>query len=143
MTANIALQHTDINSGVAVNIICDAVTVSGKKNIVSTPYANVSGPSEVQTKAPENFKYVISGVHFTDDANTLTWDHVITLYKATYDGTNYATLNVNYGDSKVLNGLSQSTDIKVVLEVPNLPISARDSRNGYLPVGTLTFIETA
>lgn len=146
MTANILLTHTAVNGGTPATIICDKVTVSGKKNIIQKPYANGLSLSEVQTKSFENLKYVISGVHLTDGTNILDWDDVLALYKASYDGTDAATLNITYGKTgaeKVLNGLSASTDIKVILETPSLPIDARDSKGGYLPVATLTFIETA
>lgn len=125
-------------------IKCNGITVSGSKNIDMTPNSNIStGPVEAQTQSFENLTYAISGVHYTDESGVLTWDDVLILYKKKYDGTNYSILNVSYGNSTSLKGLSGSTDIKVLLRVPSLPISATDTRDGYLPIGSLTFVETA
>lgn len=241
-------------------IMANSVTVSGSKNTDETPDVNIQdNPVEVQTQSFENFKYTVSGVHYTNATGTLTWDDVITLYKKRYNGTNYSILNIAYGNSNwvydtdnkaygsssgtyelmktkiftdpiigvivdsvavtvqsvggsytsdvkaifyysdgtndsdeslsindgfttslvnpdktkqvykleiysridlgvslagfdktvikykpeiLLKGLSGSSDIKVVLKTPNLPISVTDSKDGYMPIGSLNFIET-
>ena len=71
---------------------------------------------------------------------------MLILYKKKYDGTNYSVLNISYGatgSETDLNGLGGSTDIKVIIETPNLPISVTDSNHGKMPIGSLTFTETA
>lgn len=147
--ASVLLTHTDINSGTAVTVKCSGVLVSGKKNLTKEPYVNGDAPSEVHTQAVNNLKIVLQRVRFTDESGTLTWADVITLLKLKYDGTNYATLNVNYGTnikgtdySRDLIGLEESTDIKVLLEDFSFPIDVSTSREGYMPEATLNFIET-
>ena len=140
--SSIYLTNTDINLGTPVKVLCNTVTVSGIKNNQKKPDANGADIVEVQTQSYENFKYTLTGAYFTGEANTLTWDDVIILYKQRYDGTNYTTLNINYGTSNTLNGLSASTDIKVVLNTPSLSLSTSASKDAYRPQATLTFTET-
>ena len=101
----------------------------------------------VQTQSFENLKYVVNGIRFTNELNTLTWNDVLTLYEAKYNGSNAITLNIGYADYSTgnityVNGLAASTDIDVILETATLPISVSDSKDGRLPVGSLTFVET-
>lgn len=132
-----------------------SITVSGKKNNEDKPSANVLGPIEVQTNSVENLKLSIQGVHFipadltSDSSTALTWEDILTIYRARYDGTNPVYLNVVYGSgiseatlSAVTSEGSSITDIPCVLDDFNFPISVVDSREGYLPVGTLKFTET-
>jgi len=140
--ATVLLTNTAINSGSPVRVLCKTAAVSGTKNTQQKPDANGSDMVEVQTQSYENFKYVLSNTYFTGATDTLTWDDVITLYKQKYSGSNYSTLHIKYGTSSVLNGLSESTDIKVVLKVPNLTLDTSDSKDAYRPKATLTFTET-
>ncbi len=140
--ANVLLTHTAINAGSPVRVLSDAVTVSGKRNLNREPNANIFAPVEVQTQSYENFKYVVNGIRFTEETGTLTWEHVVSLYKDAYNGNNPIILNVTYGFDKTLSGLSNSTDINVVLETPTLPINVKITKDGYIPVGSLTFVET-
>ena len=134
---------TPISSSTVRKVLCNKITVSGKANNQSNPNPNKSDLVEVQTQGFENFKYVLDGVYFDSSvSDSLTWEDVIVLYKAKYNGTNASIMNITYGDGLILNGLSESTDIKVILETPTLPIDMIDSKDGYLPKGTLTFIET-
>jgi hypothetical protein len=143
--AYVKITHEDINSGNPVTVLCNSLTVSGNKTTDSTPDVNIQdGPVEVQTQSFENLNFNINGIHFTGDSNTLTWLDLLTLYKSKYDGTNAITLNVVYGlsNEKVLSGLSASSDISCVLKTISFPISVVESKNGYLPVGNITLIET-
>ena len=124
------------------NIPCSSLQPSGKKNIESKPNANLDGPVEVQTNSYENLKFVLQGVHFTGEEGDLDYDDVLTLYKSKFTGTNAAKINVTYGTDKILKGLEDSTDIYVVLESFNFPIDMRESKDGYMPVGSLIFVET-
>lgn len=141
-TANILLTNTAINSGTPVRIVAPIVNVSGTKNLTKTPIANGTDYVEVQTNSYENFTYSISNAYLTHETNTLTWNDVITLYKQQYDGTNYSTLNVTYGDGTALNGLSESSDIKVILNTVSIGMDTRGTKNSYRPVMNLTFVET-
>ena len=85
--AEVTITHPDINSGNSVRILCNGVTVSGNKNVDSTPNANIgTGPVEVQTQSFENLTYNINGINYTEESGTLTWDNVLTLYKSKYTG---------------------------------------------------------
>ena len=120
-----------------------SVTPGGKKNIDVSPSANIEGPVKVQTQSFENLNFQIQGVHYTGEAGTLTWANVLTLYRHKFDNSNPAYLEVTYGDTKQLTGSDGvTTKIPVILESFNFPISTKDSKNGYMPVGSLTFKET-
>jgi hypothetical protein len=142
--ANFTLQHTDINGGTPIEVKANKITVSGKRNLIATPNANLTGSIvEAQTQGMENPKIVINGVHFTNETGTLTFEDVLTLYKTPYDGDNPALLTLTYGNGYVVPSITGSTSgIPAVLESYTLPFDANDSRDGYLPVGSMTFIET-
>ena len=143
MTSALALlTHTAVNGGTPVRIMCDSITPSGTKNNNKKPNANGQSMPEVQTQTYENLKYLLGGVHYTGVANQLAYTDILALYTSKYNGSNAAVLNITYGDGLVLPGLSGSTDIDVILDIFSLPISAKDSKNGKLPVGSLTFSET-
>jgi hypothetical protein len=154
MTTSLTLTHPSINSGVAVAVKCTTCTVSGKKNNVRNPDANsVTSQVEVQTQSTENLKIVLSGVHFTGTANTLTYAHLLTLYRLRYGGSGAvaseqaATLNVTYGkpgSTTTLTGFDGvTTSIKVLLDDFSFPINMTETKDGYMPIGTITLIETA
>lgn len=126
-----------------VTIKATRVSVAGRKGLEAKPNANIDGPVDVQTQSFENPVYTISPVHFTGQANTLTYDHVLTLYRQKNTSSNATKLVVNYGTSgTLLNSLSQATGIKVVLDSFSLDLDTSDSKDAYMPTATLTFIET-
>jgi hypothetical protein len=135
-------------NGVTYRVLCNQVNVSGKKNNDSTPYTNIAGPVEAQTGAFENLLISLQGVHFTGESGTLTWAGLISMYKQPYGGASATgvqgpiTLNVRYGSTVNLTGLEGSTNIKVVVDSFSFPIDTKDSRDGYLPIGTVTLKET-
>ena len=127
----------------AIRVLGQTVTPSGKKNIDVSPSANIDGPVKAQTQSFENLTFQIQGIHYTTDANTITYENVLTLYRHKFNNTNPAYLEVTYGDTKTLKGSDgTTTKIPVVLETFNFPISVTESKNGYMPVGSLTFKET-
>jgi len=158
--AIVKISHPDINSGNPVRIMCNNVSVSGKKNNIVKPNANLGVFAEVQTQSVENLKYTISGIDFvpytvslTDENNVainpFTYNHMITLYKVKFAGLDDATypqakLNVIYGNAINLVAGSDlsTTDIPVVLETPGFNISAQNTDKGYMPNGSITFVET-
>jgi len=124
---------------------CTNVVVGAKRNINATPNANIDGPVEVQTMAYENMKISLQGVHFNTAISTLDQTDLNTIITTKYDGTNPWYLTVKYGpigSEQILQALSGETVIPVVLESYNMPISTTDSRDAYMPVGSLSFIET-
>jgi len=137
-----------IYNGTTYRVLCDKVLIGGKKSIDVKPYANAGGPVEGQTLAYENLKYSITGIRYTGDSGTLTWPIMLEMYKQAYGGASATgengpiVLNVTYGTSSLV-GLEGSTDIKVLLSAFNFPVDAKDSRNGYLPIGSITLEETA
>ena len=147
----VTLTHPSINSGTAVRVLCDNVTVSGKKNNKYDPNANLTGDIvEVQTQSIENPMYRVQGIHFTGASGTLTYPMFLTLYRHKYGGAAETgalapvTLNVTYGSGTALVGVDGSTtNIKVIMEDFNFPIDVKDSAGGYLPIGNANFRETS
>jgi hypothetical protein len=142
MTAQVTITQASINGGNPITIYCDAVQVSGKRVVETKPNANIDGPVEAQTLAFENPKYVLRGIRFSPDLTTLTYEQVLSLYKLKYTGSNAPTMSVTYGTRTLKAVDGTSTNIKVILESFDYPIDARDSANGYLPTGSLVFVET-
>ena len=131
-------------------VLCDQVLVGGTKSVVSKPNANVDGPIEAQTLAYENLRLTLQGVHFpfttADLADTTIFHYsdALTMYKSKYTGANAYTLIVVLGKDVdyTLAGLSSTAGIPVVMESFNLPLSAKASKNAYMPSGSLTLRET-
>lgn len=142
---SLQIKHTSINGGSYINISSNNVTVGGKKNNIASPNANLNGSIvEVQTQSIENLTYNIPNVHFTGSSTVLSYADVLTLYRATFDGTNPAYLKVVYGTATSLVGVDGTTvEIPVILQSFSFPVNVKDSRDGYMPIGNLTFIETA
>jgi len=137
-----------IYDGTTYRVLCNKVTVGGQKSVDVKPYANAGGPVEGQTLAYENLTINIQGIHYTNDAGTLTWAAMMSMYKHEYDSSGTGvngpiTLNVTYGGSTQLTGLSGSADIKVLVKTFSLPLDATSSKEAYLPVGNITLVETA
>jgi Flp pilus assembly protein TadG len=135
-------------NGTTYRVLCNNVTVGGTKSVDVKPYANISGPVEGQTLAYENLTFNIQGIHYTGDSGTLTWDKMLEMYTHIYDNNAIGEhgpiiLNVTYGDSSVLTGLSGLADIKVLVKTFSLPLDAKNSKGAYLPVGNITLVETA
>jgi len=153
---SVTLKHPYINSGNPVIVLCDNVSVSGKCNIEAKPNARQGTslePINIQKLSVENLTYSISGIHFTNQVGTLTYNDVLCLYKARFATVDDATypeieLGVVYSSNTLLTGtlvsgtLTTSSVINVVLDSFSYPIDTKDSRNGYMPLGTMTFIET-
>lgn len=145
-TTQVLLTHTAINSGTAVRVLCNKITPSGTKNIIAKPNATGEELVEIQTQSFENPVYKIDGIHFTDESNILTYANILTLYKARYNGSNAITLNVTYGGDSAKSLVAAcdttSTDISVIMKTYNCPIDVTDSKDGYMPIGSITLQET-
>ena len=146
VSTNVSLTHTAINSGDSVRVLCNKVTASGTKNNIATPNATGTDLVQVQTQSFENPVYKMDGIHYKNESGILTYADVLTLYKSQYNGSNAITLNVTYGGDSPVSLVSASdtvsTDISVILKSFNLPIDVTNSKDSYMPVGTLTFQET-
>ncbi len=144
MTTKVELKY----NGLTFRVLCNKITVSGKKNIDVNPYTNSDGPVEGQTLSYENLSYTLQGVHYINEVGTLTWQALMVMYKQNYDSNSTGAngpiiMNVTYGDGIMLYGTEGSTDIKVLVSSFNLPIDVTDSKEGYLPIGSITLKETA
>lgn len=144
----VTITHSSLTPNTKV-IQCQHVTLGGKRKVDGEPWANAGGATEVHVMAFENQRFSVNQVFFDTESQTarpelLTEDDVQTLNKLFYDGTNAPTLSVSYGmqAQKNLKALNGATNIPVILEGFSIPIDMRDSKNGYLPTGNLTFIET-
>jgi len=131
-------------------IKCNSISYALKKSIDKTPNANANSIVEVQTNSFENPVIQISGLKLTDSVGTLTLKNIQELIKHNYDGVNKTTLSITYASydqtsERNLTSLADlsTTSIPVVLSSHNLTISASDSKDAHLPIGTLSFTETA
>ena len=144
MVTNVNLKF----NGITYRVLCSKVIVGGTKGIDVKPYANIAGPVEGQTLSFENLTISLQGVHYVSDEGTLTWGSLLDMYKHVYDNVGTGVngplvLNVTYGKNTSLKGLNNSTDIKVLVKSFSLPIDVGDSKDGYMPVGSITLVETA
>jgi len=100
--------------------------------------------ANVVTAKTGDIKIRATNVSLTSTAELAQTD-LTELIKTKYDGTNPLYLTIKYGPigaETVINSLSGETRIPVVLESYNFPLNTTDTRDAYLPVGTLSFVET-
>lgn len=134
---------TQADIGTNIKVPCSEVTISGSKNNDSKPDTSSNALTEVQTQSFENPKYVLSGVQIRPESGFLTYAHILSLYTHKYISTNPCTLNITYDSNKTVSSLATGTaGIKVVLESFSIKFDTKDSRDAYIPTGTLTFRET-
>lgn len=132
-----------IYNGTTYTVNNTGVTVGGKTNLYNKPDTNGTTVVEVQTQGFNNPTYVLQGVHFTGKAGTLTYPALLNMYKHRYTGSNPIYLLVSYGASdNLVASDGVSTSIPVVLDSFNFPINTQDTRDGYMPVGSINFVET-
>lgn len=141
----ITLENPDINAGVPVRVLGQTVRIKGSRNNQDDPYANGETPVEVQTQTVENLAYVLSPVWVTNAADTLTYAHVLTLYRQRYDGVNKTLLRVRYGNNVQLIGssITAPTAIPVVLDDFAYTLDTKEVKDAKVPSLVLTFKETA
>ena len=154
MATTLTLTHPLINSGLPVRVLGGRLTISGKKNVVATPNAYLNGTqAEVQTESVENLKYVVNGVYFTNESGVLTYPMLLELYRRRYGGSGVTgadqaiVLTATYGrpgsTSNLVSFDGTTTDIDVILESFTFIIDMKDTKDGYIPSCTITFVETA
>jgi len=137
----VTLTHADI--GTDVKVLCNNVLVSGNKNNDSKPDIASDTLTEVQTQSFENPKYVLSNINITGDSGSLTYTHILNLYKLRYIGTNPVVLKIQYGAGTTVPSLTESTSgINVVLDSFSVNFDTKETKNAYIPTATLTFKET-
>ena len=66
------------------------------------------------------------------------------MYKSKYNGSNAYTLITTFGKDAdyILAGLDTTAGIRVVCENFSMPFATKESKNAYMPVGTITLRET-
>lgn len=123
------------------------VTVTGKKNNTMKPsLGTLNNTVPINTESIENLKINVSGVsivgNHTDD---FEYEDILLMYQQKYDGSNYITLDLVYGNGinqKHLSGVATVDTVKVVLESFSIVFDAQDSKDGYIPKANLVFVET-
>jgi hypothetical protein len=131
-------------------VLAGTVTFSGKRNLDAKPNQNADGPVEAQTNSYENMRIVLGSVKFPitagDLADTaqLNWEDLLSLYKQNYNGANPINLQLDVGTDGLYTvpGLEATTPIKVVIDSFTFPFSAVDSKDAYMPTGTINLLET-
>jgi len=141
---SVTITHSLINGGTPVTLQCSKVLTGNKRSINAKPNANVDGPVEVQGKAVENRKISIPNVYFDTEVTIVTAEEMEDLLQLEYDGTNAPILTVTYGKTgtETLKSMTGSTSIPVILESYSYPVDVSDSKGGYMPVGSMIFVET-
>lgn len=150
--AEVTLRNAALDSADSVKVLAQKVIVSGKANLTANPIENGNDFVEVQTQSYENTRYVMQGVRLTEAAGTITYKDILALIKLKYNGLNHTVMQLSYGNTDVVNGIypkqvvagidSVTTDIPVILESYSMPLDTSDSRDAYLPIVNLVFIET-
>lgn len=149
----VTLQHPDINSGAAVDVLCQTVKVSGKAEVKADPYVN-GGVAEVNKQGQENLKYELKGVRLRGGTGELSYSYLLELYLASFDGSNPATLTVDFGNPEIASGPgsvqelprmdgSVGSGIPVVMRKFNLPLDTSESKGAYMPALSVELVETA
>ena len=137
----VTITHEDINGGNPVRVYCRSIAVSGSKNNSQRPTPGRFDKNTVQTVSVENLRFALRGLRIRDDG--FQWSHWRTLYLSKFDGSNPATLNISYGDNKKLTGITGDENIKVILDSGvDLTLDTGESKDAYLPFGSLIFVET-
>ena len=131
-----------VYSGTEYAVRATGVTIGGRTNTYNTPNANGTAAVEVQTQSFENPTYSIQGIHFVEGSTNLSYTNLLSMYKHKYTGSNPIYLLVKYEDTDLVASDGTSTSIPVVMSGFNFPIKTNESRDGYMPVGSATFIET-
>lgn len=145
----LTITHSSLTPTTKV-IQCSGIQIAGKRTVDNQPNANIDGPTEVQVLAFENQEIALRQVMFdtraqATDSTLFTDEDLLTLIKLKYDGTNAPILNITYGiaGAKTVKSLSGSANIPVILSSYNYPVDMNDSRDGYMPTGSLSFTETS
>lgn len=147
--AIITLKQSGVNSGDAMTIICQGVTVSGKKTNQVNPNANFDGDIvKIHNVSIDNPVYTINNVRFTGASGVLTYANLLALFRSKFTGSDPVYLKVVYGKtgstSQLVDsqGATESDGIATVVKGFSFSINVVDSQDGYLPVATITLIET-
>lgn len=157
MTSYITLRHDGVNNGDYVRVFATSVAVTLNKNNAKRPNANYgSGIVDVQSVSYDNPFYNINNVKFysgsfsrpsfvpgSGNINNLDYELFKEFFKLANDD-NPIILNVWYGYGDLLSSFdSSSTDIPVTFnETNDLIIDTNESREGYLPNGRISLVET-
>jgi hypothetical protein len=153
MATFLTIQHPSINGGVPVNVLCNKLTITGTKHNAKDPNATITGSIvEVQTQSIENPIYTLSGVYFTNASGTLTYPMLLTLYKLRYGGVGVTgtdqaiVMRAVYGqpgsEITLVGADGVTTSLKVIISSFNFPIDMSNTKDGYIPIGSITLIET-
>jgi len=150
MGATVTISSSDLTPTTAIIIKCNQVTVGFKNNNSTKPTANGDDIGEVQTISQNNPTYNLQGVMITGEAGTLTYKNILELLNIDFNGTNAPLLTITYGKGSSTTTVpkwsatpsSSTGPIPVILDAGNINFDAKDSVGGYLPTGTLTFVET-
>lgn len=157
----VTLKHSSINSGNAVAVLCSDVKVGYSKTNSSNPNANYSADTpltRVQTQSISNPIYVLSNVKYDPNTTSITINGVsytvLTLemlkdfFALENDDTNPITLKVTYGSNVSLKSLHKYSGVRTA-NIPvtfngraDFTIDTKDSKDGYLPVGSINLLET-
>jgi len=152
MKSEIILKCAALTEPTEVRIVAQKTVVAGKKNNNAEPNVAKNEMVEVQTQSFDNPKYTINNVYIINSDTldtTISYEQFLELLQLEYDGTEDTEiiLNVNYPNYDrteliALPSLTGSTDIKVVLDTYSVSLDAGDSKDAYLPIGSLVFTET-
>lgn len=159
--ALITLQHTNINSGAKVAILCSGLTVGYSKTNMANPNANYEPDTttvRVQSKSIANPIYTLQNIKLNSGVvtvksgvttyNTLTEEMLKDFFVLENTDTDPIILNVTYGDSTTLKSLHKYASVRTA-DIPvtfngsvKLSIDANDSRDAYMPIGSIILLET-
>jgi hypothetical protein len=125
-------------------------TVGLRKNNYTQAIENGTNKAIVATNSYENPIYTLNNIQLISTSQLsdttrvpITYANILELMRLQYDTTNAPTLKITYGASTVVPQVTGTAGpIPVILESANITFDTNDSKDAYLPVASLTFVET-
>ncbi len=150
--AEIRLLCSAFSTGTSKVLMGTVATVGLRKNNFTKAIENGTTKAIVATNSYENPIYSLSNIQLVSTSQLadttkvpLTYENILEMMALQYDNTipNPVYLKITYGTSSVVPQVDKTAGpIPVILESANITFDSTDTRNAYLPVASLTFVET-
>lgn len=150
--AEIRLLCSAFSTGTSKVLMGTVATVGLRKNNFTKAIENGTDKAIVSTNSYNNPIYTINNIQLISTSQLsdttrvpLTYENILEMLDLQYDETipNPVYLKITYGTSSILPQVDATAGpIPVILETANVTFDASDSKNAYIPIASLTFVET-